>query len=47
VPQVGLPVSTIPAVVDKMVVVPYTIDSSTPQYWFAGNVVVTGLGIPD
>ena len=37
------PVSTIPAVVDRMVVVPYSMDSLIPQNWFAGEVLVMGL----
>jgi hypothetical protein len=37
------PVSTIPAVVDKMVSVPYKIDSLIPQKLLAGEVVVMGL----
>ena len=35
--------STIPAVVERMVVVPYETDWSIPQYWEAGDVVVKGL----
>lgn len=35
--------STIPAVVDRMVVVPYTMDSLIPQNSFAGEVLVMGL----
>ena len=39
-----VPVSTIPAVVDRMVVeVPYVMDSSIPQNSLAGAVPVTGL----
>jgi hypothetical protein len=37
------PVSTIPAVVDRMVVVPYWMDSSIPQKLFEGETVVMGL----
>ena len=37
------PVSTIPAVVDKMVVVPYLMDWLIPQYALAGEVLVMGL----
>jgi hypothetical protein len=37
------PVSTIPAVVDRMVSVPYKIDSLMPQNSFAGEVVVMEL----
>ena len=38
-----VPVSTIPAVVDRMVVVPYSMDSLMPQNSFAGEVPVMGL----
>ena len=38
-----VPVSTIPAVVERMVVVPYLMDSLIPQYKLAGEVVVWGL----
>jgi len=38
-----VPVSTIPAVVDKIVVLPYLIDWSIPQNWLAGDVLVIGL----
>jgi hypothetical protein len=38
-----VPVSTIPAVVERMVVVPYLMDWSIPQYSLAGDVVVAGL----
>ena len=31
-----VPVSTIPAVVDRIVVEPYLMDSLIPQYWLAG-----------
>ena len=37
------PVSTIPAVSDRMVVVPYSMDSLIPQNSLAGEVVVRGL----
>ena len=37
------PVSTIPAVVFRMVVVPYSMDSLIPQNSFAGEVPVMGL----
>ena len=37
------PVSTIPAVVDRMVVVPYSMDSLIPQNSFEGEVPVIGL----
>ena len=37
------PVSTIPAVVDRMVVVPYSMDSLIPQNSFEGEVLVIGL----
>ena len=37
------PVSTIPAVSDRMVVDPYLMDSLMPQYSFAGEVPVMGL----
>ena len=37
------PVSTIPAVVAKMVSVPYVMDSLIPQNSFAGEVVVMVL----
>ena len=36
------PVSTIPAVLARMVVEPYSMDRSIPQYALAGNVVVIG-----
>ena len=39
------PVSTIPAVVDRMVVVPYSMDSLMPQNSFEGEVAVMGLCI--
>ena len=35
--------STIPAVVERIVVVPYETDWSIPQYWDAGDVFVKGL----
>ena len=35
--------STIPAVVDRMVVVPYSMDSLIPQNSFEGEVLVMGL----
>jgi len=37
------PVSTIPAVAARTRVVPYVMDSSIPQYMFAGEVEVMGL----
>ena len=37
------PVSTIPAVSDRMVVNPCVIDSLIPQYSFVGEVPVMGL----
>jgi hypothetical protein len=37
------PVSTIPAVLDRMVVVPYSTDCSIPQNLFEGETVVMGL----
>ena len=37
------PVSTIPAVSDRMVVEPYWMDSSIPQNPLAGEVAVMGL----
>ena len=37
------PVSTIPAVSDRMVVVPYWMDWLIPQNALAGGVVVMGL----
>ena len=42
-PAVDVPVSTIPAVSDRMVVDPYLMDSLMPQYSFAGEVPVMGL----
>ena len=42
-PAVDVPVSTIPAVSDRMVVNPCVIDSLIPQYSFVGEVPVMGL----
>jgi len=39
-----VPVSTIPAVVDRMAWSPYRMLCSKPQYLEAGRVVVVGLG---
>ena len=38
-----VPVSTIPAVVERIVVVPYLMDSLIPQNSLEGEVVVAGL----
>lgn len=40
-----VPVSTIPAVLDRMVVEPYLIDWLMPQYSLAGEVEVMGLSV--